>query len=172
MAFLVRVSGGKKGIELGVFTGYTSLCFAEALPADGKLIAIDVSEEYTNLGRKYWKLAGVDDKIQLRLDGGVKVLEELLADPANLGTFDFAYIDADKPSYPVYLKLLTKLLRPGGFVMIDNVLWKGMVADPHLRETDEETKALYGVVIDALKSPEFRTHAITFSDGLAIAQKI
>ncbi len=67
-----------------------------------------------------------------------------------MGTFDFAYIDADKPNYPVYLKLLTKLLRPGGFVMIDNVLWKGMVTDPHLRETDEETKALYGVVIDAL----------------------
>ena len=82
MAFMVRAAGSKKGIELGVFTGYTSLCFAEALPADGLLIAVDVSEEFTDLGKKYWKLAGVEDRIKLRLDGGLKVLEELISDPA------------------------------------------------------------------------------------------
>jgi len=172
MAFLLRASGAKKGIELGVFTGYTSLCFAEALPADGQLVAIDVSEEFTALARKYWKLASVEDKVSLRLEGGHVVLAELLADPKQVGTFDFAYIDADKPSYPDYLPALIKLLRPGGFIMIDNVLWSGKVQDEQLRTTDKETKALYDTVMLALESPELRTHTIAFSDGLTIAQKI
>ena len=123
MAFMVRIAGSKKGIELGVFTGYTSLCFAEALPEDGKLIAIDVSEEFTGIAHKYWAEAGVDKRIDLRLDGGLKVLEELIAVPANLNSFDFAYVDADKPNYPHYFELLAQLIRPGGFIMFDNVLW-------------------------------------------------
>ena len=136
MAFMVRVAGAKKGIELGVFTGYTSLCFAEALPEDGKLIAVDVSEEFTGIAHKYWAEAGVDKKIELRLDGGLKVLQELIADKENLNSFDFAYVDADKPNYPHYFDLLAQLLRSGGFIMFDNVLWSGKVVDPEIRSTD------------------------------------
>ena len=172
MAFMVRVAGAKKGIELGVFTGYTSLCFAEALPEDGKLIAVDVSEEFTGIAHKYWAEAGVDKKIDLRLDGGLKVLQELIAAKDNLNSFDFAYVDADKPNYPHYFDLLAQLLRSGGFIMFDNVLWSGKVVDPAIRSTDHNTEALYTVAKRALNDPRFRTHSINFSDGLCIAQKI
>ncbi len=91
---------------MGVFTGYTSLCFAEALPKDGKLIAIDVSEEFTSIAHKHWEEAGVDKIIELRLEGGLKVLNELKSESSNLNSFDFAYVDADKPNYPHYLEHL------------------------------------------------------------------
>lgn len=143
MAFLAKLAGAKKGIELGVFTGYTSLCFAEVLPADGILIAIDVNYEYTTMAMKYFKAAGVSKKIKLRLEGGIHVLDELLADPSQVGTFDFAYVDADKANYPNYLDRLALLLRPGGFIMFDNVLWSGTTAIKKCREKDEDTMALY-----------------------------
>ena len=172
MAFMVRLAKAKKGIELGVFTGFTTLCFAEQLPKDdGLLVAIDVDENFTNLGKKYWKEADVEDRIQLRLDGGIKVLDELIADPSHVGTFDFAYVDADKSNYINYFERLAKLLRPGGFIMFDNVLWYGNVADPALRESDLNTKTLHDVVQAALNDARFETHSILFSDGLCIAQK-
>ena len=147
MAFMVRIAKAKKGIELGVFTGYTSLCFAEQLPQEGGLlVAIDVDEDFTNLAKKYWKEAGVEERIQLRLEGGVKVLDELISDPNQVETFDFAYVDADKPNYLNYFERLAKLLRPGGFIMFDNVLWSGKVADPAIRESDIDTKVLHDVV--------------------------
>ena len=169
---MVRAAGSKKGIELGVFTGYTSLCFAEALPEDGKLIAIDVSDEFTSIAHKYWAEAGVDKRIELRLEGGIKVLQELISEPSNLNSFDFAYVDADKPNYPEYFDLLANLIRPGGFIMFDNVLWSGKVTDPESRKSDPNTQGLYTVAKKALGDLRFRTHSINFSDGLCIAQKI
>jgi len=100
------------------------------------------------------------------------VLDELLADPAHVGTFDFAYVDADKPNYPLYFERLAILLRSGGFIMFDNTLWGGKVADPAEREKDEKTQALYTVATTALNDPRFKTHSIAFSDGLTIAQKL
>ncbi len=100
------------------------------------------------------------------------MLNELLEDPANLNSFDFAYVDADKPNYPHYFDLLAQLIRPGGFILFDNVLWSGKVTDPNLRATDAYTEALYTVSKKALNDPRFRTHSINFSDGLCIAQKI
>lgn len=147
MAFLVRLANSKKGIELGVFTGYTSLCFAEALPADGKLIAVDVNDAFTNVAQKYWKEAGVDKRIELRLEGGIKVLDELIATEGNINTFDFAYVDADKTNYPFYFERLAKLLRPGGFIMFDNVLWGGNVTIEEKRKYDITTHSLYSVVM-------------------------
>ncbi len=136
MAFIVRTANAKKGIEIGVFTGYTSLCFAEALQPNGILYAIDVSETFTSIAQKYWKEAEVDHKIKLSLDGGIKTMDALIADESNINTFDFAYVDADKPNYPEYFNRLARLLRPGGFIMFDNVLWRGSVADPEQMKTD------------------------------------
>ena len=173
MAFLVKLAGAKKGIELGVFTGYTSLCFAEALPKDGgRLVAIDVSEEFTSLGKKYWEQAGVADRIELHLEGGIAVLDSLLAKEDERGTYDFAYVDADKSNYPNYFERLAELLRPGGFIMFDNVLWNGQVTNPETRKNDENTAALYGVVKKAQADARFKVHGILFSDGLAIAYKL
>ena len=129
MAFMVKVAKAKRGIELGVFTGYTSLCFAEALPKDGELIAIDVDAKFTEVGQKYWKEAGVEDRIKLRLEGGTIVLNELLGTPSNHNSFDFAYVDADKENYLSYFDKLSQLIKPGGFIMFDNVLWSGQVVD-------------------------------------------
>ncbi len=155
MAFLARLAKAKKGIELGVFTGYSALCFAEALPEDGKLIAIDVDKVYTDVAEKYWKEAGVDHKIQLRLEGGSKVLDELISESSNHNSFDFAYVDADKPNYLTYFEKLERLIRPGGFIMFDNILWQGFVADEKKREEDEITKTMYQVVQKALNDSRF-----------------
>lgn len=129
MQFMIKLAQCKRGIEVGVFTGYSALCFALGMPDDGKLIAIDISEDYTNLGKKYWQLAGVDHKIDLQLGSGLEILNNLLKDESNHGSFDFAYIDADKTNYGNYFLALKSLLRKGGFIMIDNILWSGRVAD-------------------------------------------
>ena len=133
---MVRLAKAKRGIEVGVFTGFTSLCFAEALQKDGELIAIDVDSTFAEVGKKYWKEAGVEDRIKLRLEGGNAVLDELLSVPENHNTFDFAYVDADKPNYLSYFSKLSDLIKPGGFIMFDNVLWKGYVADEAKRNED------------------------------------
>jgi predicted O-methyltransferase YrrM len=146
MAFLVRLAQCRKGIEVGVFTGYSSLAFAEALPDDGKLLAIDVSDEYCNLAIKYWKEAGVDHKIELNLEGGIKALDNLLSKRSELGTYDFSYVDANKTDYPTYFEKLAKLMRVGGFIMFDNVLWSGQVLDEEKRKNDPSAKALYETV--------------------------
>ena len=125
MKFLIKATGAKKGIEVGVFTGYSALCMAQALPSDGKLVALDISEDFTSIGRKYWKEAGVDHKIDLRLGPAVEILDALCLDKNNLEAFDFAYIDADKQNYLNYYQRIMKLLKPNGFIMLDNVIWKG-----------------------------------------------
>src|SRR5438270_2572793 len=128
MALLVQLMRAKKTLEIGVFTGYSSLVVAQALPPDGKVIACDVSEEWTSIARRYWKEAGVANKISLRLAPALQTLDSLLKE-GQAGTFDFAFIDADKANYDGYYERALKLLRAGGLAAIDNVLWSGRVAD-------------------------------------------
>lgn len=129
LAFLARVIGARRTLEVGVFTGYSSLCVALALPADGQIIACDVSEEWTAIARRYWAEAGVADKIDLRIAPAVHTLDSLIASGQS-ETYDFAFIDADKEQYPAYYERALRLLRPGGVIAIDNVLRDGQVADP------------------------------------------
>jgi len=136
MKFLVQIAGAKKGIEVGTFTGYSALCMAEGLPADGKLICLDINEDWLNVGKPFLQQAGVMDKIDVRIAPALESLDKILATEGEAGTFDFAYVDADKPNYPNYLPRLVELLRPGGFIMMDNTLWSGKVADPAQREND------------------------------------
>ena len=171
MKFLIQISHAKKGIEIGVFTGYSALCFAEGLPSDGKLIAIDISEEFTNLGKKYWKEAGVDFIIDLRLGSGVDILDKMIQDPENLETFDFAYIDADKINYQNYYDRILKLLKRGGFIMFDNVVWKGYIIDEEKRANDANTKALVDLVAFVKQDERVQCHTIMLADGVTIAYK-
>src|ERR687885_3046578 len=139
MALLVQLLGATKTLEVGVFTGYSSLCVALALPPNGKIVACDVSEEYTAIARRYWEAAGVADKIDLRLAPALETLDELLA-AGQAESFDFAFIDADKGNYEGYYERSLQLIRPGGLIAIDNVLWSGRVADPQVH--DSSTQAL------------------------------
>ena len=139
MQMLAKLLGAKRCIEIGVFTGYSSLSVALALPADGKIIACDVSEEWTAVARKFWEKAGVAGKIELKLAPANDTLDALLAQ-GEAGRFDFAFIDADKTSYAGYYERCLELLRPGGLIAVDNTLWSGRVADS--TETDADTVAL------------------------------
>ncbi|GAB4469429.1 MAG: class I SAM-dependent methyltransferase [Armatimonadaceae bacterium] len=137
MAFLVKTLGVKKALEVGVFTGYSSLVTALALPESGQLIACDISDEFTQVARRYWAEAGVDRKITLHIGPATETLERLQQEGHN-GTFDFAFIDADKGGYDAYYEAALKLVRSGGVIAIDNVLWAGKVADPDVTDTDTE----------------------------------
>ena len=137
MAMLVRLVGARRCLEVGVFTGYSSLAVALALPADGSIVACDVNEEWTDIARRYWQQAGVANKIDLQLRPALETLDSLLSDGA-AGTFDFAFIDADKTSYEAYVERALELLRPGGLIVVDNVLWGGSVVDADNNEADTE----------------------------------
>src|SRR5713101_1711096 len=134
MALLAAAIGARSAVEVGTFTGYSSLCVARALPADGKLLCCDVNEEWTSVGRRYWDRAGVANKITLKLGPAADTLKAL---PAS-HTFDFAFIDADKTSYAIYYEEILKRLRPSGLMLIDNVLWSGAVADDSKQEADTQ----------------------------------
>ncbi|TVQ43608.1 MAG: methyltransferase domain-containing protein [Gloeocapsa sp. DLM2.Bin57] len=133
MALLIQLMRAKKALEIGVFTGYSSLAVALALPEDGQLIACDVSEEYTKIARNYWQQAGVDGKISLYIAPALDTLEQLISQ-GEANTFDFVFIDADKSNYINYYEKSLTLLRPGGLIAVDNVLWYGQVADPDNQE--------------------------------------
>ena len=152
MSMLVKLLGAKRTLEVGTFTGYSALVVAMALPADGKVIACDVSEEWTSIGRRYWQQAGVANKIDLRIAPGAETLAKLVADKSNLNSFDFAFIDADKTSYPTYYDYIIQLVRPGGVIAIDNVLWGGAVADESNQEPDT-------VAIRAIRGVSMTMHA-------------
>lgn len=128
MAMLIQVMGARRTLEVGVFTGYSSLAVAMALPADGSMVACDISEEFTSTARRYWREAGVDHMIDLRIGPAMETLTELIA-KGQSGSFDFAFIDADKTNYEGYYECALQLLRPGGVIMVDNVLWSGRVLD-------------------------------------------
>jgi len=135
MALLVQAIGARSAIEIGTFTGYSALWVALALPADGKLVCCDVSAEWTAIGKPYWKKAGAAGKIDLRIAPAMETLDRLLAG-GEAGAYDFAFIDADKTGYDGYYERCLRLLRPGGLIGIDNVLWGGDVADPKKRSAD------------------------------------
>jgi predicted O-methyltransferase YrrM len=139
MALLVRLIGARNCIELGTYTGYSALAVALALPADGRLIACDVNEEWTGIARQYWREAGVESRIDLRLQPALQTLDELLAHRGE-GAFDFAFVDADKPSYVDYYERLLKLIRPGGLIAVDNTLV--VAGAPIIHRDNASTRAL------------------------------
>lgn len=169
MGFLVQLLGVKKALEVGVFTGYSSLVVAMALPQDGQLIACDISDEYTAMARKYWQKAGVAHKVDLRIAPALETLGQLIAE-GHSNSFDLAFIDADKSNYDNYYERSLELVRSGGLIVIDNVLWSGRVAAP-VEEQDNRTKR-----IDALNRKIHADERVTMSllpmaDGLMLAMK-
>ena len=168
MALLLRLMGAKKVLEIGVFTGYSSLCMASALPDDGQLVACDVSEDYTAIARRYWQLAGVDHKIDLRIAPALDTLDALLAD-GQANTFDFVFIDADKSNYPNYYERSLQLIRPGGVIALDNVLWSGRVADPS--ETQKRTERIRALNQSLHSDDRIEVSLLPIADGLTLALK-
>ena len=168
MALLVQLIGAKKTLEIGVFTGYSSLAVALALPPDGKLVACDVSDEYTAIAQRYWKLAGVADKIDLRIAPALETLDQLLAE-GQANTFDFAFIDADKSNYDNYYERLLQLVRKGGLIAIDNVLWSGQVADPTVQDT--RTNAIRSLNDKLHQDDRISLSLLAIADGLTLALK-
>jgi predicted O-methyltransferase YrrM len=169
MAMLVKLVAAKYILEVGVFTGYSSLVMALALPEDGRMVACDVSAEATDVARKYWHQAGVAHKIDLRIAPAVDTLRGLLAAGSG-GKFDLAFIDADKASYPEYYELCLKLVRSGGVILIDNVLWYGRVADPDI--TDKRTSILRDLNIKIHQDQRVELVILPIGDGMTVVRKI
>jgi len=168
LALLVRLIGAKRTIEIGTFTGYSALAVAQALPKDGKVIACDVSEEWTGIARRYWREAGLADLIELRLGPAVDTLKSLLA-AGGAGSFDFAFIDADKSGYDAYYELCLELLRPNGLIAADNVLWSGAVVNAKKRDAD--TDALRTLNLKIRDDGRVDSVLLTVGDGLTLARK-
>lgn len=167
MAMLVRLTGTRNAIEIGVFTGYSALTVALALPEDGRLLACDISDEYTKIGRPYWEKARVSHKIDLHLGPALTTLDAQLA-AGHAGQYDFAFIDADKTGYDAYYERCLQLLRPGGLIAIDNVLWNGSVAQP--AKTDD-TRALQALNRKLHRDERIDLSLLPIGDGLTLARK-
>jgi len=167
MALLVKLLGVRRAIEIGVFTGYSALTVALALPDEGRLLACDISDEYTRVGRPYWADAGVAHKIELRLAPAIETLDAQLAAGA-AGQFDFAFIDADKAGYDAYYERCLQLLRTGGLIAIDNTLWSGAVARP---AKDADTAALQRLNTKLHGDPRIDLSLLPIGDGLTLARK-
>ncbi len=168
MALLVELIGARRTLEVGVFTGYSSLCVALALPPEGRIVACDRNEEWTAVARRYWREAGVADKIDLRLGPALDTLDALI-EAGETGRFDFAFIDADKTEYADYYERILVLLRPGGLVAVDNVLWFGAVADPD--KDDEDTTALRAFNEKLRDDERVSLSLLPLADGLTLARK-
>ena len=168
MQLLVRTLGARLTVEVGTFTGYSALVVAEALPADGRVIACDVSKEWTDVGRPFWAEAGVASRIELRLAPAIGTLDALLAGPEK-GRVDFAFIDADKGNYDAYFERCLALLRPGGLIGIDNTLWGGSVADP--AKSDADTAAIRALNDKLLRDQRVDVVLLPIGDGLTLARK-
>jgi len=168
MALLIKLIGAKKTLEIGVFTGYSSLVVALALPADGKIVACDVSEEFTSIARRYWQKAGVADKIDLHIAPALETLDKLLT-AGEAGTFDFAFIDADKGNYENYYERCLELIRPGGLIAIDNVLWSGKVAETEIQ--DNQTNKIRALNRKLHQDSRITLSLVPIADGLTLAMK-
>jgi predicted O-methyltransferase YrrM len=168
MELLVQLMGATKTIEIGVFTGYSSLCVALALPPNGQIIACDVSEEDTAIARRYWEAAGVANKISLHLGPAINTLDKLIAE-GQAGTFDFAFIDADKENYEGYFERSLQLVRNGGLIVIDNVLWSGLVVDHRVQDTS--TVAIRNFNDKLRNDPRVTLSVVPIADGLTLALK-
>jgi predicted O-methyltransferase YrrM len=168
MGLLIELIGARRALEVGVFTGYSSTVVAMALPAEGRLIACDVSEEWTNVARRYWREAGVEAKIDLQVGPALETLDALLAS-GQAGSFDFAFIDADKTSYDGYYERCLSLLRSGGLLAVDNTLWSGAVADP--TDQRESTRIIRALNEKIAADARVTASLIPIGDGLYLARK-
>lgn len=165
MTLLTKLSGAKRAVEVGTFTGYSALCVARGLPADGTLLCCDVSEHWTAIGRKYWERAGVGDKITLKIAPAIETLRAL---PAG-AQFDLAFIDADKGTYLQYYEEIVSRMNPGGLILLDNVLWMGWVADPTM--DDDDTEAIREVNAFIAADTRVEVVMLPIGDGLTLARK-
>ena len=165
LSMLVKLTGARRVLEVGTFTGYSSTAMALALPPDGRIVCCDVSEEFTAVARRYWAEAGIADRVDLRLAPALETLDALLAD-GGAGTFDLAFIDADKTNYRGYVEGALLLVRPGGLIAIDNVLWSGRVIDP--AETDEDTQAIRDLNADLANDERVDIAMVPIADGLTL----
>jgi predicted O-methyltransferase YrrM len=168
MALLVRLTGARRCLEVGVFTGYSSLATALALPDDGRIVACDISEEWTAVARRHWRAAGVEHRIDLRLAPANQTLDALLAGEGE-GGFDFAFIDADKGGYLGYYERALRLLRPGGLLLVDNTLWSGRVADPGVTDADTVALRQFNELLHC--DERIDLSLLPVGDGLTLARK-
>jgi caffeoyl-CoA O-methyltransferase len=169
MQLLVRLMGARRYLEVGVFTGYSSLAVALALPAEGRIVACDISDTWTKVAQRYWAEAGVAEKIDLRLAPALQTLDGLIAAGA-AGSFDFAFIDADKTSYRGYYERALTLIRAGGLIAVDNTLWEGRVADPKVRDAD--TQAIRDFNRHLRNDRRVHLCLVPIGDGLSLALKL
>ncbi len=169
MSLLVQLMDAKKTLEVGVFTGYSSLAIALALPGDGRIIACDVSDEYTQIARRYWEKAGIAHKIDLRIAPALETLDKLIAD-GETESFDFAFIDADKSTYDDYYERCLQLVRPGGLIAIDNVLWSGRVAESEVQ--DNRTNKIRALNEKLHQDMRVNLSVVPIADGLTLAMKV
>ena len=167
-SILVRSIGARRALEIGTFTGYSALAVAGALPPDGKLVCCDVSDEWTQVARRFWREAGLTDRIDLRIAPANDTLAALARDPGP-DSFDFAFVDADKAGYDGYYERCLTLVRPGGLIAFDNTLWSGAVADP-ARE-DDDTKALRALNTKAHTDPRVDACLLTIGDGILLVRR-
>ena len=168
MRLLVGLMGARRAIEIGTFTGYSSICVAEGLGEHGELVCCDTSDEWTRVARRYWQEAGLDARIRLHLGPGAETLNHLLAE-GEAGRFDFAFIDADKQNYPAYYERCLELLRPGGVIAIDNTLWGGSVADEH--DQEPSTRAIRRFNEAVFRDERVELSLVPIGDGLTLARK-
>ncbi len=168
MQILVKLMGAKNCIEVGVFTGYSTLATALALPADGKIVACDINEQWTSIARQYWQRAGVAEKIDLHLAPAIETLQRLLEE-GRTGSFDFAFIDADKTGYDSYYELCLQLLRPGGLILFDNTLWSGKVVEENSQ--DEDVKAIRALNAKLHRDERIDLCLLPLSDGVTMVRK-
>jgi predicted O-methyltransferase YrrM len=169
MALLARAIRAEKTIEIGVFTGYSSICVALALPMHGRIVACDVSDEWTSIARRYWMEAGVANKIGLRLAPAAETLQHLIK-AGEAGTYDFVFIDADKTNYDTYYELCLQLVRRGGLILIDNTLWSGKVVDASVQ--DDDTRAIRAINEKIGRDERVEQVLLTVGDGLTVAMKL
>ncbi len=167
MQMLVRLTGARRTVEIGVFTGYSSLAVALALPDDGRMLACDISEDYATIARRHWLFAGVAHKIELVLAPALATLDSRIA-AGEAGSYDFAFIDADKTGYLAYYERLLQLVRPGGLIAVDNTLWSGAVADPENRDAD--TAALRAFNDHLFADRRIDLSLVPIGDGLTLAR--
>jgi predicted O-methyltransferase YrrM len=168
LRLLIELMGARRTIEIGTFTGYSALAVAMALPPDGRIVCCDINEEWTQIARRYWREAGVADRIDLRLAPALDTLKDLQRDPGP-GSFDFAFVDADKTGYDSYYEACLKLLRPGGLIAFDNTLWSGAVADPS--KNDPDTNALRALNLKVRDDPRVTSCLLSVGDGVLLARK-
>jgi caffeoyl-CoA O-methyltransferase len=168
MALVIQLMGARRTLEVGVFTGYSALAVALALPPGGQIVACDINEEFTSVARRYWQEAGVDQMIDLRIRPALDTLNELIAQ-GQQGRFDFAFIDADKTNYAAYYECALELLRPGGLIMVDNVLWSGRVLDP--ADQTPDTVAIRAFNQKLLADSRVSLSMIPLGDGVTLTLK-